>query len=292
MVGAVATVVVGAGIVMLSTREATMPALREPALERAAGQAAPPAGAPVPLSAQPSAGMADKAPPPAAPTRAVPRAIRPKAEPLAAARDEAQEVAVPTEQEAVTSPAVRAEAPPAPTAMTTNETARAQEAKSAVTSGDAKYGEGAGVTLQRTRQSLGVAKGEPADEFSGQPTFTSLHGKNARRLTSLAEAMDRAPAWDSAAEEWAMLLLGTAGTPLETETRFQLARARYRAWQAGITREAHGAGRERVHGLPGDGAGGSAAGQREGVAAAGGEVASPTAGSRRSPGACGTGSAR
>lgn len=235
VVGAVATVVVGAGIVMLSTREATVPALREQALERAAGQAAPMAGAPAPPQAQPPAADADRAPAPERAMTAAPRAIQPRVEPRAVARDEAREAAGPAEREAVTAPGTQEEALSAPAPATANEVTRAPQAKAAVSSSEAKYGEGAGVALERARQSLGVAKGGTADEFSGQPTFTSLHGKNALRLTALAEVMKRAPAWDSAAEEWATVLLGTQGTPLETETRYQLARARHRAWQAGVT---------------------------------------------------------
>jgi hypothetical protein len=97
--------------------------------------------------------------------------------------------------------------------------------------------EGKSSLLQRTRQSLSATKAETAGDgaFAAQPTFTSLHGRNALRLTRLAETMRVAPAWDSAAEEWATVLLGTVNTALEPETRWQLARARWRAWQAGAS---------------------------------------------------------
>ena len=40
-----------------------------------------------------------------------------------------------------------------------------------------------------------------------------------------------APAWDSAAAGWERVIEGVQGGPLESETRFQLARARFMAWQ-------------------------------------------------------------
>ncbi len=266
VVGAVATVVVGAGIVMLSTREVTMPALRHPAAEQPTRSVAPPAAVPAPAAtdeARPTEAVT--APPPAAADgeRSMKAAAPPVRRPLA--RRERGGVAVTQEEGMTPTPPAqdrvaavpsaeeklggRAQAPqfgdviPSPTAATTNEATATTEGAAAPEAG---YGYGAEATtpqaarapapLRQVKQSLGAAKQESAaDPFADQPTFTGVHGRNAQRLTALAETMRRAPAWDSAAEEWAMVLLGTQGTRLEAETRYQLARARWRAWQAGAT---------------------------------------------------------
>ena len=47
----------------------------------------------------------------------------------------------------------------------------------------------------------------------------------------IAETMSLAPAWDSAAAGWERVIEGVQGGALESETRFQVARARFRAWQ-------------------------------------------------------------
>jgi anti-sigma factor RsiW len=260
VVGAVATVVVGAGIVMLSTREVSLPVRHGSPLEERGVQVAPmteapvtpPAGAPV---APPAGALATRPAQPPAPAldgarprrvgRGAPREAEPRAERLAAAPDEQQETAIRVE-DAVPAPVARAVAPPPPAATNEagalasrekgGEPAAAQETKSATTVRGGGLDEGPGTArVRQAKQTLTTAKEESADAFGGQPTFTTLHGRNARRLTTLAETMRVAPAWDSAAEEWAFVLLGTRGTPLETETRYQLARARWRAWQAGVT---------------------------------------------------------
>lgn len=69
------------------------------------------------------------------------------------------------------------------------------------------------------------------DAFDDLPTQPRTLAKNAQRLTALAETMGVAPAWDSAASEWERVIEGVQGAPLERETRFQLARARFMAWQ-------------------------------------------------------------
>jgi len=47
--------------------------------------------------------------------------------------------------------------------------------------------------------------------------------------------MGVAPAWDSAAAEWERVIEGVQGGALESETRFQVARARFMAWQRGAS---------------------------------------------------------
>ncbi len=76
---------------------------------------------------------------------------------------------------------------------------------------------------------------DAADPFAGQSTYTRTTARNAQRLTALAERMGVPSAWDSAAGEWDRVLLDTAGGPLENETRYQVARARYMAWHGGAT---------------------------------------------------------
>ncbi len=252
VVGVVATVVVGAGIVMLSTREVSLPVRHGGPLEERSAQVAPmteapvtpPAGALATPPAQPPAPATDGARPRRV-GREAPREATSRAERLAAAHDEQPETAIPT-QDAVPAPVARALAPPPPAATNEagalaarekgGEPVAAQEMKSATAVRGGRLDEGPGTApLRQAKQTLTTAREESADAFGGQPTFTTLHGRNARRLTALAETMHVAPAWDSAAEEWAFVLLGTQGTPLETETRYQLARARWRAWRAGAT---------------------------------------------------------
>ena len=87
---------------------------------------------------------------------------------------------------------------------------------------------------------LGLADRGPAlqvrgtpEAFDGLPTPSRTLAQNAQRLTVLAEETGVAPAWDAAAAGWERVIEGVQGGPLESETRFQLARARYRAWLRG-----------------------------------------------------------
>ena len=73
-------------------------------------------------------------------------------------------------------------------------------------------------------------RGTP-EAFDGLPAQSRILAKNAQRLTALAEELGVAPAWDSAATAWERVIEGVQGGPLESETRFQFARARFRAWQ-------------------------------------------------------------
>jgi hypothetical protein len=73
-------------------------------------------------------------------------------------------------------------------------------------------------------------RGTP-EAFDGLPARPRTLAKNAQRLTTLAEATGLAPAWDSAAAAWERAIEGVQGGPLESETRFQVARARFMAWQ-------------------------------------------------------------
>ena len=77
LVGAVATVVVGVGIVMVATREVRIPVLREPALERRVEQQAPPPGPPTQPSSEAVAPPAAKG---SAPATAPVAGARPPAE--------------------------------------------------------------------------------------------------------------------------------------------------------------------------------------------------------------------
>ena len=73
-------------------------------------------------------------------------------------------------------------------------------------------------------------RGTP-EAFDGLPAQPRALAKNAQRLTVIAEKVGLAPAWDSAAAEWERVIEGVQGGPLESETRFQVARARFMAWQ-------------------------------------------------------------
>ena len=144
----------------------------------------PPAGAPL-------ASSRDFAPPPA------PLASAEKSAPPPAAEREAVAAGAAPAEEAKSATAPRS----APVAA--NETTPPR--------GVPMQDTGVEPVARMEKASLAAAEPEAADEFAGQPTYTTLHGRNARRLTALAERMQVAPAWDSAAAEWAALLLGTAG---------------------------------------------------------------------------------
>jgi len=74
-----------------------------------------------------------------------------------------------------------------------------------------------------------------ADPFEGQSTYTRTLARNARRLSALAERIHAPTAWDSAAAEWERVLEATVAGPLENETRYQIARARFMAWRGGVS---------------------------------------------------------
>jgi hypothetical protein len=73
-------------------------------------------------------------------------------------------------------------------------------------------------------------RGTP-EAFDGLPARPRALAKNAQRLTTIAESIRLAPAWDSAAAAWEPVIDDVQGGPLESETRFQFARARFMAWQ-------------------------------------------------------------
>jgi hypothetical protein len=73
-------------------------------------------------------------------------------------------------------------------------------------------------------------RGAP-EAFDGLPAEPRALARNAQRLTALAETIGLAPAWDSAAAGWERVIEGVQGGSLESETRFQVARARFMAWQ-------------------------------------------------------------
>jgi hypothetical protein len=249
-VAALATVVVGAGLVMLSTREVTLPALRSRGLERATELSAPPAPVPAPAPAN-EAGTSTALPaPPPAPAPAAPSpAAAPRAKGALAAREHdqagsprdetkaADEAPVPvsTSEVAVRSPAAGAQVEGLVETARTADTGPGVEVN-ASRSVAARAAPPEARTLSEKSQSEIPSYGGAASlDLSREPTYTEVHGRNAERLTSLAEAMRLAPAWDSAAEEWIAVLRGTERGRLELETRYQLARARYRAWSSGPT---------------------------------------------------------
>jgi hypothetical protein len=73
-------------------------------------------------------------------------------------------------------------------------------------------------------------RGTP-EAFDGLPAQPRALAKNAQRLTTVAETIGLAAAWDSAATAWERVIEGVQGGPLESETRFQIARGRFMAWQ-------------------------------------------------------------
>ena len=300
LLGAVATVVAGAGLVMLATREARVPALREKEIESRAAQEAPPAGmSPLPggqplanAPAAPSAPRADASKGAGAGEEAAsqPRAALMKEKgaetnaiaPLARARQvrrnelgedepvgrgrpegfvyhpprDTRPPAAPGEPVRVRKPQFaeplgatgRVEAPrggarPAPeedgAPVTGADRVALESDAKTVPAPAAEQTVAARKALVRSG-ALGLAdRGEALQAPGGRDPFDGLRNnprvfaKNAQRLTALAQELDVAPAWDSAAAEWQLVIVGVAGGPLENETRFQVARARFMAWRRG-----------------------------------------------------------
>ena len=323
LVGAVATVVAGAGIVMLISREARVPALREPEIESRVAQEAPPAPSPPgtqpgtppetrsarplvaePVAPLPAAGLAQGTARPQADSRAKTEIV--SREPTAApAREQrvpsnrvyevrrnqagedvpvgkpdgfvfrpprtalAPRPAVPGEPVYVQKPqyavpltsekradALRAGARPLPaeagaSAPSTDKDAPVAVAKATleekpkvVVAPSAEQVVTARKGLTAPGRVLGLmdrggggergpalqVRGTP-EAFDGLPAQPRALARNAQRLTTIAETMSLAPAWDSAAAGWERVIEGVQGGALESETRFQVARARFRAWQ-------------------------------------------------------------
>jgi hypothetical protein len=330
LLGAIATVVAGAGIVMLSTREMRVPALREQEIESRVAQEAPPAPAPPGVAhasrtATPP-GTLGAPPPVAGPVSPLPAAgsvkgsARPRddsraksalvsREPTAlsaredgvpsnrafevrrnAAGDEvpvrppqafvyrprqtapAPRPAVPGEPVHVQKPqyaepleaekradALRGGARPLPADARAPASSADQDAPAAVSKAApeeesksletsiaeqavtarkelAASGRVLGLTDRgglADRTGLGPVlqvRGTP-EAFEGLPARPRALAKTAQRLTTIAESIRLAPAWDSAAAAWEPVIDGVQGGPLESETRFQFARARFMAWQ-------------------------------------------------------------
>ena len=306
LVGAVATVVAGAGIVMLATREMRVPALREQEIESRVAQEAPG----VPPESQPTSQSETRnAPPPAAGfAQGTARSLdeqRPKtsagsgAEPEARARQErvqptrayqvrrdeaGNEVPVGkpdgfvyqpprparTPRPAVPGEPVYVEKPQYAVPLTSEKRADALRGgsrplpagagASAPPAGEDAPAAAANAALDKESKSvsaplveqvvtvrkglappggvLGFADRGPAlqvrgtpEAFDGLPAQPRAQAKTAQRLTAIAETIGMAPAWDSAAAAWERVIEGVQGGPLESETRFQVARARFRAWQ-------------------------------------------------------------
>ncbi len=320
LVGAVATVVAGAGIVMLATREVRVPALREREIESRVAQEAPPApsppgiqpegqpgtrGAPSlaaePMAPPPAEGLAKGAARPRDDSRAKTDLVS-RGRTAASARDRrvpenrAYEVrrneagedvpvrqpdgfvyrplraapaprpAVPGEPVYAQKPqyavpltsekradALRAGAQPLPTgagapAPSADQGASVAEEKAALEQESkpvAAPGAGQAVTARKGRVAPGAALGlmDRADRgptfqvrgtpeaFDGLPAEPRALARDARRLTTIAETTGLRSAWDSAAVGWERVIEGVQGGPLESETRFQVARACFMAWQ-------------------------------------------------------------
>ena len=319
LVGAVATVVAGAGIAMLATREVRVPSLREQKIEGRVAQEAPPAPAPPGVRPEGQPGTPREtpsgtrgAPPlalePAAPlpaaglakgtarSRADSRATTSAgsgAGPAAPAREQrpttnrAQEVrrnqagedvpvrsydflsgpprAAPAPPAAPSGSPVRVQKPRYAESLSSERqtdalragaqpadkdapVAVAKAAPEAESKPMAAQRAGADVAARKELTApgrlLGLADRGPAlqvrgtpEAFDGLPTQPRTLAKNAQRLTALAEEMDVAPAWDSAAAEWERVIEGVQGGALESETRFQVARARFMAWQRGASQK-------------------------------------------------------
>lgn len=73
------------------------------------------------------------------------------------------------------------------------------------------------------------------DAWENLPIYPRSIARNALRLTEIAERLQAASGYDAAAGEWTRLVRHVEGGPLEEETRWQLAVARFRAWQEGST---------------------------------------------------------
>jgi anti-sigma factor RsiW len=324
LVGAVATVVAGAGIVMLTTREMRVPALREQRIESRAAQEAPTAPSPPgiqpesrsesrpearsapqlaaePVTPLPAAGLAKGTARPQDGSRAKTGIV--SREPTVAP---AREPRVPTsrayevrrneagEDVPVGRPDESAYRPlrtmPAPRPAVPGEPVRVQRQRYAEPLGAEKGAEAlqidvrslpadAGASVSSAGQDAPVAVAKAAREeeskpvavpiaeqdvparkelaapgrvlgladradrgpvlqvrgtpeaFDGLPARSRTLAKNAQRLTTVAETIGLAPAWDSAAAGWERLVEDVRGGPLESETRFQVARARFMAWQ-------------------------------------------------------------
>jgi hypothetical protein len=74
-----------------------------------------------------------------------------------------------------------------------------------------------------------------ATTFEGLPAYPRSIARNAQRLSLVAGRLNAASGFDAAAAEWTRLLGHVLGGPLEGETRWQIASARFRAWQLGAS---------------------------------------------------------
>ncbi|MBI5711186.1 MAG: carboxypeptidase regulatory-like domain-containing protein [Candidatus Eisenbacteria bacterium] len=71
-----------------------------------------------------------------------------------------------------------------------------------------------------------------AQAFEGLAPAPRAQAQRAQQLSAEADRRQSAVAYDRAAVEWGRLVAQVKGGALESETRWQLAAARYRAWQA------------------------------------------------------------
>lgn len=331
LVGAVATVVAGAGIVMFTSREMRVPALREQEIESRVAQEAPPAQPPPGIlagSQRPAPPVTRSAAPPAERIAADIARPREESQAKASAVSGAEPAPAVPERHAPTSRAYEVrrnaagedvpvgrrdgfirrppQAAPAPSSAAPGEPVRVQKrryaeslgagpsqddlrsgarplpadagapaaagqeapvavatpreestsaaapiAEPAVTArkGLAAPGRLLGLADQGDRQARGPAlqvRGTP-EAFNGLPVRSRALAKDAQRLTTIAETVGLAPAWDAAAAAWERAIDGVQGGPLESETRFQAARARFRAWQRAANEKRGAAATQALH---------------------------------------------
>ena len=89
--------------------------------------------------------------------------------------------------------------------------------------------------MQKPAQEDTRAPVSAATTFEDLPVYPRSIAHNAQRLTVVAGRLNAASGFDAAAAEWIRLLGHVLGGPLEGETRWQIASARFRAWQLGAS---------------------------------------------------------
>lgn len=90
--------------------------------------------------------------------------------------------------------------------------------------------------MQKLAQDDARPPASSATIFEDLPAYPRSIARNAQRLTVVAGRLNAASGFDAAAAEWTRLLGHVLGGPLEGETRWQIASARFRAWQLGASR--------------------------------------------------------
>jgi hypothetical protein len=112
----------------------------------------------------------------------------------------------------------------------------AEEKSSAVTSRGASSSTAPGAHMlydsgpSAAEQQLDAMIG--ASAFETLPAYERSIARNAQRLTAVALRLKAASGYDAAASEWSRLLGRVKGGALEQETRWQIASARFHAFEA------------------------------------------------------------